>query len=147
MKFTQDPAVIADKLSKGLRNKAIRIAINKAAAVIKAAVVSLAPKRYGYLQKSIKIKVKNYQEKAVWVAIIGPKSDFIRNKGVRHRGPYKGDPIRHRPSKYAKLLELGTKRAAARPFLKPALEQNQEQYVNIVTKTLSDQVAKLLPQK
>jgi HK97 gp10 family phage protein len=147
VKWKIDPVKEADKLEKGVRNKVIRIAMNKASGVVKAAVVGYAPKRYGFLQKSIRIKVRNYKGKAVWVSVIGPKSDFKRNKGKRKRGEKKGTPITHRPSNYARLVEKGTKRAKARPFLKPALQQTRSQFMNTLRQSIGDQVKQLLPKK
>ena len=141
------PIKTADQLSKGLRNKAIRIAMNKASAVVKNAVIAKVPVRYGYLKKSIKIKLKNYKNSAVWVSVVGPKSDFKRNKGKRKRGPKKGQPITHRPSNYAKLLEKGTKHAKAHPFLKPALDATKGQFMDTLRQKIEEQVNQLLPKK
>jgi len=146
-KWKIDPIKEADKLSKGLKNKAIRIAMNKASAVVKNAVVQNAPIRYGYLKKSIRIKLRNYKNRAVWVSVIGPKSDFKKKKGKRKRGPRKGEPIQHRPSNYARLLEQGTKHAKARPFLKPALQATRSQFMTTLTTSIREQVQQLLPQK
>lgn len=146
-KWEIDPVREADKLSKGLKNKAIRISMNKAAAKVKAAVVSNAPKRYGYLQKAQRIKVKNYKAGVVWVAVVGPKSDFKKAKGKVKRGPKKGSPIYHRPSAYARLVEKGTKFAKARPYLKPALEQTAAVYMNTLRLSIKEQVRQLLPKK
>lgn len=147
VKWKIDPVREADKLEKGVRNKVVRIAMNKASGVVKAAVVSNAPSRYGFLKKSIRIKVKNYKNKAVWVSVIGPKSDFKRNKGKVKRGEKKGTPITHRPSNYARLVEKGTKKAKAHPFLKPALKSTQSAFMSTLRASIKDQVQTLLPKK
>lgn len=146
-KWKINPLKTADKLSQGLKNKAIRIALNKASAVVKSAVVNNAPVRYGYLKKSFRIKLRNYKNKVVWVSIIGPKSDFKKAKGKRKRGTKKGEPIQHKPSNYARLLEEGTKHAKARPYLKPALQQTQSQFMRILSQSIEEQVNQLLPKK
>ena len=147
VKWKIDPVKEAEKLEKGVRNKVMRIALNKASAVVKAAVVSNAPSRYGYLKKSIRIKVKNYKGKAVWVSVIGPKSDFKKSKGKRKRGPKKGEPIQHRPSNYARLVEKGTKTAKAQPFLKPALKQTASKFQQLLRSSVKEQLGALLPKK
>jgi HK97 gp10 family phage protein len=146
-KWKIDPLKTADKLSAGLKNKAIRIAMNKASAVVKNAVIGNAPVRYGYLKKSIRIKVRNYKGKVIWVSVIGPKSDFKKAKGKRKRGPRKGEPIQHRPSNYARLLEQGTSHAKARPFLKPALQSTRSRFMQVLTASIKEQVNHLLPKK
>lgn len=147
VKWKIDPVREADKLDKGVRNKVVRIAMNKASGFLKKSIVSNAPSRYGFLKKSIRIKVKNYKNKAVWVSVIGPKSDFKRNKGKVKRGEKKGTPIVHRPSNYARLVENGTKTSRARPFLKPALQATRSQFMNVLRQSIKDQVQTLLPKK
>ena len=145
--WTIDPVKEADKLTKGLKNKVLRIAMNKASATVKAAVVSNAPSRFGYLKKSIRIKVKNYKGGSVWIAVVGPKSDFKKNKGKYKTGEKKGTPIVHRPSNYARLLEKGTSKMKARPFLKPALQATQSTYMKVLQASIKQQVEALLPKK
>ena len=140
-----DPLKMADQLTKGLKNKAIRIAMNKAAGRVKDAVCSNAPNRYGYLSKSMRIKVKNYKDKSIWVAIVGPKSDFVKAKGKRTRGPLKGTAINHRPSLYARLVERGTRHAGAKPYLAPALASTWGAFQDTLCAKLAEQVAQLLP--
>lgn len=145
--WTIDPLKQAEKLKAGLRNKVIRIAMNKASAAVKEAVIASAPTRYGFLKKSIRIKIKNYRNKAVWVSVVGPKSDFEKNKGKYKRGKSVGEPRKHKPSQYARFLEGGTKRAAARPFLKPALSSSQSQFQSVLADSIKSQVETILSQK
>lgn len=143
IQFTIDPLKEAEKLSKGLRNKAIRIAMNKAAGKVKSAVQSNAPVRLGILQKSIRIKVKQYRAGNVWVAVVGARSEKKR-KGKYKRGPKKGQPKIHNPARYGHLVERGTKRSKARPFLKPALKQTAKAYIDTLTQSIREQVRQLL---
>lgn len=136
--WEKNPFEILDNVANSVRNKAIRIAMNKAAAQVKEAVVANAPSRTGALKKSIRIIIKNYQNKNVWVAIIGPKSDFKKTTG---RGQFK---VVSRPALYAKLVEQGTKRAKARPFLAPAYESTKQGFCDTMIKAIADQVEKLL---
>ena len=143
--FTIDPVTEADHLTRGVRNKILRIAMNKASAKVKASVINLAPARLGYLKKSFRIKIKNYKSGNVWVAIIGPKSDYKPKKGKRKRGETKGQPIIHQPSRYAHLVEKGTRYAGARPYLLPALRATQSQYRQTLLTSVREQIAALLP--
>lgn len=147
--FKLDPVAEAKKLTKGLQNKANRIAMNKAAAVVKASVISHAPVRYGYLKRSIRIKVRNYKNRAVWVAVIGAKSDFriVRKgrKATRKHTGRKATP--HRPAKYSHFLERGTKHANAKPFLMPALNATAARYLATYQESLRQQIASMLSKK
>lgn len=143
VKFTVDPIKEAQKLSKGLRNKAIRVAMNKAPAKVKSAVQSNAPSRFGILKKSIRIKVRQYKTGNVWVAVVGARSEKKR-KGKYKRGDKKGQPKIHNPARYGHLVERGTARAKAKPYLKPALQQTAKAYINTLTQTIREQVRQLL---
>ncbi len=146
-KFTTNPNKLVEKLEKGLRNTAIRKAINKAAAPVKAAVVANAPERFGYLRKSFRIKIKQYRDSKIWVAVIGPKSDFKKSKGVRTRGKDRGNPRNYRPSAYAKLVDKGTKHFKGRHFLKSALDTAGKQFLENMAQYLTAEVELILSQK
>ena len=72
-----------------------------------------APKQTGLLKKSLGKKVKTYRGTGTTYVAIGPRQGF--------KDPATGrDPV-----KYAHLVELGTVRAQAKPYLRPALLQTQ----------------------
>jgi hypothetical protein len=111
--------------AEGLRNggirKATRIGLCRAASPVKAAVVNHAEgvKRYGFLGKSIRIRLRSYPADR-FVVVIGPSAKYTRTKGKFTRGPKKGQPRRFVPAKYALLVEKGTGRSKPRPWLRPA---------------------------
>lgn len=112
----------ADGLLKGGGLKrAARIGLSRAAAPVKAAVVSHAEgvRRFGYLAKSIRIKLKGYPADR-WVSVIGPSTKYKRQKGKYKRGKRAGQPKVSTPARYAHLVERGTKRSLPRPWLRPA---------------------------
>lgn len=121
----------------GIR-KAIRIGSNRAAAKVKAVVVSNAQKikLTGHTAKSIRIKVKVYANSR-YVSIIGPSRKFSRSKG-------RGTGKRHVPARYALLIEKGTERIKAKPFIKPALEATASQYCADSSREVGIEIAKEL---
>jgi hypothetical protein len=121
----------AEGLRQGGIRKAMRIGLNRAASPVKAAVVSHADavKRYGYLGKSIRIKLKGYPADR-FVAVIGPSTKYTRTKGKYTRGKRKGEKRVFRPSKYAHLVEKGTGRSKPRPWLKPAYDESAGQFID-----------------
>jgi HK97 gp10 family phage protein len=134
-KWKVNPFQQLEKLNKGMRNKAIRIAMNKASSPVKAAVVAKAPALRGYLKKSIRIKIKNYRNGAAWVSIIGSSRSFKRGK--------KGKKPSF-PSNYAGLVEKGTKHMKPQPFLRPSLQATRTQFQQVLQAALKDQVKQLL---
>ena len=69
-------------------NKAIRIALSKAAAPVKSAVISSAPSDLGNLKKSIKIKTKYYSASQSWGVIVGPSKSYsaAKRKAKKRKG-------------------------------------------------------------
>lgn len=112
----------------GIR-KAIRIAVNRASAPVKAAEVAAAEgiARYGFTAKSIRIRVKVYPGDR-FVSVVGTSRAFKRTKGKYKRGKRKGEKRLIIPANYAWLVERGTKHARAKPWLKSAAEASLPQY-------------------
>lgn len=134
-------------LSRTLVGKILRKATREAAKIVKEAVKAGADaaKLYGFLAKSISVKIKTYKGTAV--AVVGPRSKFVKTQGTYTRGKRKGEPKVVRPSYYAHLVERGSKRSRAHPFLKPALDNTTDQYMtvlaNAIERGISEQLAKL----
>lgn len=63
----------------------------------------------GSLLKSLAVRVKSYDNGRVVIGLVGPR------RGV-HANPNNGNF----PSRYAHIVELGSSRSAARPFMRPA---------------------------
>lgn len=120
----------AESLKRYGIRKAIRIGANRAAAKVKAEVVNQAEriKLHGFTAKSIRIKVKVYPNDR-YVSIVGTSSKYQRTKGRIKRGKNKGKPRVIKPSKYAHLVEGGTKRSKAKPWLKPAYDASAGPYM------------------
>lgn len=133
-----------DKLRKGAARKAVRIAVNRASAPVKAAVVAGAERlrRFGYLAKAQRIRVRIYGGK--FVSVIGPTRKFVRTKGKITRGPKKGEARRFRPANYAHLVELGTEHGRARPFLMPALAATKGTYARLIRSEVKRELEKVM---
>lgn len=132
-------------LKQSLVNKIMRKATTKAAKPVKVAVKSGAQKakRYGYLNKSIGVKVKTYKDNVI--AVVGPRSKYSVTKGVYKKGKKKGADKVFRPSYYAHLVEKDTKHSKAKPFLKPALDSTENVYLDTLNNEIAAQIASQLP--
>lgn len=102
------------KLPRKIRGKALRSAIRAGALPIKKAAIARAPNRTGLTRLAIKVRVKTYGDTGTVVAIIGVKTKFGQSQ-----------PFKHFPSKVAHLIEFGTVKMSARPFLRPAFVATQ----------------------
>lgn len=109
-----------DGVDAKLRKKGVRAAVSKGGQVILSRARKTAPKQTGLLKKSLGKKVKVYRHSGNAVAVVGPRTGF---RGVVTRD---GRQVTGDPTKYAHLVELGTVRAKAKPFLRPAIEQQKK---------------------
>jgi HK97 gp10 family phage protein len=129
-----------ENLKKSLTNKILRQSMREASQPVLQAVKSNAKQhvRLGYLVKVLKLKMRTY--KTGIVSIVGPQSDKVFVLGIRKRGKSIGQPIRYRPSAIVHLLEKGTKRAAARPIMTPAINSQRQAYFDRLSTILSRKI-------
>jgi hypothetical protein len=140
------------ELPDRIERKVLRQAINVATTPAVRAAKRLAPKgESGLLKKSIGKKIKTYKRTNTAVALVGPRKQTV--------GEYKGKP--RKPSKYAHLVERGTKAhkitvvfkdghkatfshpgSKAKPFLKNAQETSLSQYQSICKARVAEGVIK-----
>ncbi len=60
------------------------------------------------------------------------KKGTIRDLGSFMERSVEGKPVFRNPTRYAHLLELGTSRMAAKPFLRPVMDANRGRFVGIL---------------
>ena len=150
-----------EQLPRRVRIKHLRIGLNAWGGVVKAKAVARAPVETGLLKKSIIVKVTipdasfdvQHHGKPARV-IVGPSRNvvapFIRKGGkTRKLGLTRatklvlgGTKVRVRkPSRYAHLVEKGTKRSKARPFIAPAQRAGERQGMEKLAAKLRDGIA------
>lgn len=115
-----DLSPMAGLKGAGIR-RALRIGMNRALSPVKASVVehAAAIADTHALEKSIRIRLRTYPGDK-YVGIIGPSTTFKRTRGKFTRGARAGQRRLHIPAKVAHLVEHGTRRSRARPWLRPA---------------------------
>lgn len=101
---------------------------------------SLSRARRGLLRKSMGIRIAVYKQSGVVLAVIGPRRGFKRAIGIRTRGKHKGLPVFADPAKYAHLVEYGTRRSRARPFMRPALAAARGPAIEAMIRVIRDGV-------
>ena len=125
--------------------KALRIALNRSAAVVKASVVSHAEsiKKTGTLAKSIRIKIIIKQASNQFSAVIGPSRSFKKTKGKYKRGRKQGEKKVYSPSRYSSILEFGGKRQNRKPFIGPAFAETYSKFQTMVNSEVKKELANL----
>jgi HK97 gp10 family phage protein len=129
-------------VDKKLRKKLLRKAVNEASKIVLRAAKGYAPVKTRLLRRSLGRKVKVYSGTGAVVAWVGPRMGFRETVGTRTRGKRKGDPVFANPVKYAHLVERGTKRSRAIPFLGPAGESTQDAARDAMRKILIEGLEK-----
>lgn len=105
-----------EKLGLTVGNRVVRRAANSAMGVMVKAAKAKCPKDTGTLKKSLGKKAKTYKNNGItWVAV-GPRTGFetIGEDGKKND-----------PNKYAHLVEKGTYKTKAQPFLRPAFDETK----------------------
>jgi HK97 gp10 family phage protein len=119
-------------LDRKVRKKLLRQYVNEATKLVLKDAKKLAPKstagnpNAGLYRKSLGRKIKSYQGGAVMVGLVGARGGFRYPEGVRTRGQKKGEVWYQDPVNIAHLVEKGTAHSAARPHLRPALENSKD---------------------
>jgi HK97 gp10 family phage protein len=158
------------RLDKKAARKYLRKAVTVAGRFIRDLAKSFVAVRTGQLKKSLGVKVKAYPKRQTYVAIVGPRRDFVKDfKGKNGVG--KVDPVN-----YAHLVEYGrkgakagvksrrgqivgytkarflsdgthfygkeVKPAAPRPFMRPALDQGGDEAIRIMIDIVKEGIEK-----
>ena len=113
-------------LSEVTQRRIVRPAVSKALTPIMKDAKRRCPADTKQLRKSIgkTVKVIGGAEKVVWGAV-GPRRGF-KIPNPRWPGHFLN------PTSYAHFVEFGTRHAAARPFLRPAMDGNRSAALAII---------------
>lgn len=137
---------LRDELPRRMQSKILKKAIGDGSKVILKAARQKVPKgETGLLKKSLGRRIKVYRLSGKVIAMVGPRTGFKKTKAgrVRTKLGEEFSSAQVDPSKYAHLVEKGTKPHAikitngpfkgrtiqhpgspAQPFLRPALDNN-----------------------
>lgn len=142
-------------VERKVRTKILRQAVQGAGRLILKAARAKVAVRTGLLRKSLGVKVKVYRKSGVAVAVVGPRTGFKRTVKLPDGSFEIEDPtnIAHLVEKgrravsvkTAKVLSNGTvvfgRRVAsvpARPFLRPALDNNKGAVEALIRQTVKE---------
>ncbi len=116
---------VFDQFEVNLRKKIARKAIRKAAKPVRDTAIARAPVDTGLLKKSIKVRAMKRSRK---------NKHTVAVRVVTGEGFFKGEAF------YGGFLEYGTTRMRARPFMRPAHDENK----NTVRQVFQTEIAALV---
>ena len=125
------------ELGPRIEKKATRRAVREAGRPIVRAAKSKAPRETGLLRVSIGMAVRHYRGFGS-ASVIGPRTNFKSKK----REKLSGSKARRAPHKYAHLVEFGTVRSRARPFLRPAYDAGLRTAKRTIAEVLREELRK-----
>ncbi len=96
-----------DNITRRIRNDILRDALNETGTWIAGLMKAGCPVDTGTLRKSLGRLTRKYHNGAVWVLVIGPNRSVVKPIGVR-------------ATRYAHMVENGTVKMKAQPFMRPA---------------------------
>lgn len=133
-KWKIEPNISFANVSNAITRKAMRIAINAAAAQPKAIIQSNTPTDTGILKKAMRIKVINYKNSSVWVAVIGASTTVTKTKKVGKK------KVKVIPAKYQKPINILTH------FMDKSADESKQVYINKVISKLREVLPNLIKQ-
>lgn len=136
-----------------IRKKAVRGALREAGKVIQAAAKANAPmlklpaphRKAGTVKKNIMVRASKFARRA------GDEGVYINVRGIRGAARIakfgKASAKNQNDPFYWRFLELGTKKMAAQPFLRPAAESKGQEAIAVFMKSVIPQIQKLNKRK
>lgn len=124
------------RLAAAAQRRIVRPAVRKALSPINKAAKRNCPTETKLLRKSIGSKVKVYRYSGVVWGGVGPRTGFKRQVTVGGRSEWRN------PTKYAHLVEYGTRHSPAQPFLRPALDVERPRALGILASEVKARLEK-----
>ncbi|WP_339098654.1 HK97-gp10 family putative phage morphogenesis protein [Pectobacterium brasiliense] len=121
-----DIAKDLEKLSRAENNKVLRDATRAGADVLKEEVIANAPARTGKMRKNVVVVTQKSRRS-------GEISSGVHIRGVNPRTGNSDNKMKAnnpRNSFYWRFVEMGTIKAPAHPFIRPAFDVRQEEAAN-----------------
>lgn len=142
-----------DEASSAIRKKAVRGALREAGKVIQAAARSAAPvlasptktRRPGTVKRNIVVRASKFARKdgneGVYVSVRGIKGAARVKRFGKAGASNPNDPY------YWRFVEMGTRKMAARPFMRSAADSKGKEAVDAFMRSVVPQIEKLNKRK
>lgn len=123
-------------LEEKVQKKLVRHALRESAKIVRDAAKVLVPVDTGELRDSLKVQAMPRKKNKIGIQVVA--SDETLNKGLKQAkksgAAFSGTVF------YGAFVELGTSKMQARPFLRPALDQNRQRCLNVFADDIRDSV-------
>lgn len=129
-------------VDKRVRKTALRKGVTAGTKVVLDKAKAKVQRRSGLLAKSLGRKTKVFRNDGAVVGIVGPRVGFKKQTGVVKTGKKAGQPIMENPTQIAHLIEKGTRRSRAFPFMRPALDESKGEVARAVTEAVQAELHK-----
>lgn len=129
-------------LGPDLQRKALRTGVRKGANLVKKAAVQKAPKDTGSMAKNIAVQFASRTSKEVKGVAFrvgvrgGAQASGAKVKYARSRKGKRASRAAGSSTWYWRLVEFGTEKMKARPFMRPALSRNTDQIISTVAEDI-----------
>lgn len=133
---TKEIAKALGKLPKELQRSAESAVLREGAKPIAKAAKSRVPVASGLLKKSIGSRVRTI--KGETSARIGPRT------GMKQTVTRNGRQVISDPNKYSHLVEFGTSKTAAQPFIRPAVDSAGGEVIEAMAKGYEKHLTKVV---
>ncbi len=133
---------------QNVQKNILRSSIRAAASDILKEARKNVPKRRGALRKSLAIVPRRYRTKSLIGFYVGPRTDILKQElisaGIEEKKLVSKNTGFQYSSvmNYGGLVELGSSKMAASPYLRPALESKADEVINEVRKKMSQRIDK-----
>jgi len=134
-----------DQLKAQLAVKALAAGARAAFKPVLDAAKRLAPRDTGELADSIKLRIEkpNEGDAVIKVGLMIGKSTKVRQARAAAAAFGESQGKKVPAARRWHFIELGTSHQAAHPFLRPALEQNQDEVLRILSDEIRKQIRKV----
>lgn len=137
-------------LSVGMRNKGVRAAMRKGANVVRDAAKAAAraidrPETPLSIEKNIAVQFNGRLQKRTGdigfrVGVRGGAKQYADTKANRRSGKVGSSYTTGGTTFYWRFIEFGTSKMRARPFLRPAIENNAEKVMGVIVAEMNKQL-------
>ena len=117
-------------------------AVKKAAAPVLRTAKDLVPVLYGFLRDCLTSRAKRMRDGTTYICLVGVERGHVFPIDVRTKGPLKGEEKNAEPTKYAHMIEFGTSKMEAIPFLRPAAGTEAVNAVDIFQTEIEKEIDK-----
>ncbi len=118
---------MSERVEKRAVKRAVRAAAKPIVATIKSNLLQQGSQRSGVTRESIGAVIRSYKGSAITVAVMGPRRGFETTYRGRAHDPAKiGHLIERGHKATGWYREMGGARVAAKPFIRPAIDQHRQ---------------------